>query len=330
MWFHNETHQNLDIIQQCKIHKPSTIYINTDTEWFWGIDKEQVDELYDAGVENINIIFSSYNCEFYKNYYEPRGIPMANLIFWPTFWFNWAERLLVGNNNLYKTQTYNNFVYPFISLNNKSHNHRCAMIDMIAKYNLLDSGKVTWNKTPHPNLNYNFRYFDNGFRGLSDDFVNKLDSFLICQEQHQSFLHVIGEATTDVPFITEKTVIPILYKKPFITIADKNFSSYLRNLGFELFDEIIDYSYDSIENLEDRADAMIKNILPLLKEDYNKLYQKLLPKLEHNYNRAWQIIKDINYIPDIIQERYESVKAIGKIEGFDGRYQIFIEQTVPN
>jgi len=330
MWFHNETHQNLDIIQQCKIHKPSTIYINTDTEWFWGIDKEQVDELYDAGVENIYIIFSSYNCEFYKNYYEPRGIPTANLIFWPTFWFNWAERLLVGNNNLYKTQTYNNFLYPFISLNNKSHNHRCAMIDMIAKYNLLDSGKVTWNKTPHPNLNYNFRYFDNGFRGLSDDFVNKLDSFLICQEQHQSFLHVIGEATTDVPFITEKTVIPILYKKPFITIADKNFSSYLRNLGFELFDEIIDYSYDSLENLEDRADAMIKNILPLLKEDYNKLYQKLLPKLEHNYNRAWQIIKDINYIPDIIQERYESVKAIGKIEGFDGRYQIFIEQTVPN
>jgi hypothetical protein len=143
-------------------------------------------------------------------------------------------------------------------------------------------------------------------------------------------LHVIGEATTDVPFITEKTVIPILYKKPFITIANKNFSLYLRNLGFELFDEIIDYSYDSIENLEDRADAMIKNILPLLKEDYNKLYQKLLPKLEHNYNRAWQIIKDINYIPDIIQERYESVKAIGKIEGFDGRYQIFIEQTVPN
>jgi hypothetical protein len=204
------------------------------------------------------------------------------------------------------------------------------MIDMLCKYNLLDSGVVTWNKTPHPNLDYPFKHYDNSFRGLSDDFVTKLDSFLICPEQHQSFLHVIAEATTTVPFITEKTVVPILYKKPFITIADKNFSSNLRNLGFELFDEIIDYSYDSIDNLENRAEAMVKNILPLLKEDYNKLYKKLLPKLEHNYNRAFQIIKDINYIPAIIQERYNTVKNYEQVTGFDGRYQIFIEQTSRN
>jgi hypothetical protein len=330
MWFYNGSHLNHDIIQECRIHKPSTIYINTDTEWFWRIEKSDVDAIYEAGVKNIHIIFSSYNCDFYKKYYEPRGIPVSNLIFWPTFWFNWAERLLVGNKNSYKTQTYNNFIYPFISLNGKSHNHRCAMIDMITKYNLLDKGIVTWNKKPYPNDCYHFKYYDNTYRGVDDDFVNLLDSFLICKQQHQSFLHVIGEATDTVPFITEKTVIPMLYKKPFITIADKNFSSNLRNLGFELFDEIIDYSYDNIDNLEDRAEAMVKNILPLLKEDYNKLYQKLLPKLEHNYNRVWQIIKDINYIPEVIQERYKSIKDSGKIEGYDGRYQIFIEQIATN
>ena len=66
------------------------------------------------------------------------------------------------------------------------------------------------------------------------------------------------------------------------------------------------------------------------KEDYNKLYKKLLPKLEHNYNRAFQIIKDINYIPAIIQERYNNVKNYEQVTGFDGRYQIFIEQTSGN
>lgn len=331
MWFNNCEHNNSIIIEQCKIHKPNDIFINTDTEWFWRIEKEQVDELYNIGVKNIHIIFSSHNCDFYKEYYEPRGIPVTNLIFWPTFWFNWAERLCLGNKNQYQNQTYNQFIYPFITLNNKPHDHRCAMIDMLAKYNLLDKGIVTWNKTPHSNDSYPFKYYDNSFRGLDDDFVTKLDSFLICKEYHQSFLHVIGEATTTVPFITEKTVLPILFKKPFITLADKNFSNNLRNLGFELFDEIIDYNYDNIDNLEERAEHMVQNIVPLLTENYNHLYDKLYPKLEHNYHRALEIIKDINYIPYIIRERYKTMKLTNsEPTGFDGRYQIFIEQTYTN
>ena len=331
MWFNNCEHNNSIIIEKCKTHRPKQIYINTDTEWFWGIEKEQVDELYSIGVENIYIIFSSHNCDFYKDYYESRGIPVSNLVFWPTFWFNWAERLCLGNKNQYQTQTYEQFIYPFISLNNKPHDHRCAMIDMITKYDLLDKGIVTWNKTPYSNDAYKFKYYDNSFRGLDDDFVNKLDSFLICKEYHQSFLHVIGEATTTVPFITEKTVLPILYKKPFVTLSNTNFSDYLRKLGFELFDEIIDYSYDTIDNLEERADSMVQNILPLVNENHLTLYKKLRPKLEHNYNRALEIIKDINFIPNIIKERYHIIKLTRRnLTGFDGRYQIFIEQTRTN
>lgn len=331
MWFYNGDHNNLQIIEECKKSKPETIYLNTDTEWVWNIEKIHVDELYKAGVKNIYIIFSSYNSEFYKEYYEPKGIPTTNLIFWPTFWFNWAERLCLGNKNQYQNQTYNEFIYPFISLNNKPHDHRCAMIDKMAKYDLLDKGIVTWNKTPYSNDNYKFKYYDNSFIGLDDDFVNILDSFLLCKEYHQAFLHVVGEATTVVPFITEKTVLPILYKKPFITIGSKNFSDYLRKLGFKLFDEIIDYSYDSIDDIEDRADNMIKNILPLVNENYYSLYTKLLPKLEHNYNRALEIINDINFIPEIIQERYKWVKKQNIVpNGVDGRYQIFIEQIHTN
>jgi len=332
MWFYNDTHNNTDILLACKKHNPQTIYINTDTEWFWRIEKSEVDQLKSYGVQNIHIIFSSFSSNFYKEYYEPRGIPVSNLTFWPTFWFNWAERLLVGNRNTYKTQTYSDFKYPFISLNNKSHDHRCAMIDMIVKYDLLDKGIVTWNKTPYPNLTYKFKHYDNSFRGLDDDFVNLLDSFLICKEQHQSFLHVIGEATTTVPFITEKSVVPMLYKKPFITIGSTNFNQYLRNLGFELFEEIFDYSYDSVDNIEDRAEGMIKNLAYIINENTTLLYKKLLPKLEHNYNRVWEIIKDKKYIPEIIQNRYYDLASQKNpiVEGYDGRYQIFMKQIIAN
>jgi hypothetical protein len=329
MWFYNGDHNNVQIIEQCRANNPESIYINTDTEWFWNIEKHHVDAIYATGVKNIYIIFSSYYDDFYSRYYEPRGIPVKNLIFWPTFWFNWAEKLCLGNKNQYQLQSYTSFTYPFISLNNKPHDHRCAMIDMFTKYNLLDAGIVTWNKTPYPNISYQFKYYDNNFRGLDDDFVTKLDSFLIPKQYHESFLHVVAEATTEVPFITEKTVLPILYKKPFITLGNKSFNTYLKQLGFELFDEIIDYSYDSIDNVEERAEKMVKNILPLLNKNLYDLYIKLQPKLEHNYNRALEIIHDINFIPSIIIDRYNWIKSQNMVSnGVDGRYQNFIEQIV--
>lgn len=330
MWFYNGEDNNQTIIEYCQKHQPETIIINADTEWFWKISLEQVNAIYNSGVKNIKFIFCSFPCRFYDEYYGLLGIPKENIIHWPTLWFNWTE-VLARHDGGYKTQKYNKFRYPFISLNNKSHDHRCAMIDMLAKYQLIDKGIVTWNKTPYPNLSYNFKYYDNSFRGLSDDFVNKLDSFLICNEQHESLLHVVGEATCSVPLICEKTILPMLYKKPFITLSHIDWNNNLRNLGFELFDEIIDYSYDKITNLEDRAEAMVGNILPLLNEDLDKLYQKLLPKLEHNYNRVWEIIKSKEFIPEIVQERYHYVKSNpSNFKGFDGRYQIFMEQLYPN
>lgn len=331
MWFNNCDHDNQQIIERCQNYHPRTIIINADTEWFWKISLEEVNKIYRAGVKDIKFVFSSFSSRFYDEYYGLLGIPKENIIHWPTMWFNWTE-VLARHDVGYKTQNYDHFTYPFISLNNKSHDHRCAMIDMMAKYNLLDKGIVTWNKTPYPNISYKFQHYDNSFRGLNDNFVNVLDSFLICKEQHQSFLHVIGEATCAVPFITEKTVLPMLYKKPFVTLSHSNWNDYLKNLGFELFDEIIDYSYDKIENLEDRADAMVRNISPLVNEDLDKLYLKLLPKLEHNYNRVWQIIRSKQYIPELIQERYDSIQKSNSANfaGFDGRYQIFMEQTLPN
>lgn len=330
MWFNNCEHNNTTIINYCKQNKPKNVFIDSDTEWLWRFNKNEVDAIYETGVEKIEFLFSSFPCDYYQDYYEPLGISSKNITHWPTFWFNWAE-VLSRHEGSYKTQTYSNFQYPFISLNNKSHDHRCAIMDMLAKYQILDKGIVTWNKTPFTNDTYKFKHYDNSFRGLSDDFVNKLDSFLICKEQHESFIHVIGEATCSVPFITEKTVLPMLYKKPFVTLSHSNWNKYLRNLGFELFEEIIDYSYDSIDNLEDRADKMVQNLLPLVGQNYDKLYQKLLPKLEHNYNRVWEIIRDVKYIPEIIQERYHKIKKDNlPFEGFDGRYQIFMEQTIPN
>jgi hypothetical protein len=49
-------------------------------------------------------------------------------------------------------------------------------------------------------------------------------------------------------YFTEKTWKQFLYEKPFISIGVKGSNHSLLNLGFELYDEIFDYSFDLEEN----------------------------------------------------------------------------------
>jgi len=299
------------------------IIINADTEWFWNIGEGIYDTLYDKGVRKITFIFSSFNHEFYEKYYNHDKIEIE-LINWYSFWFNWAE-ILLRNSIDYKNVQYDDFIYPFINLNNKSHNHRCALIDNISEQGLLDTGIVSWNRFPFINTHYPFKHYDNSYRSVGDNFYTVQDSFFFCEQQNKSFLQVIGEATDSVPFITEKTVVPILLKKPFVVLSLPNYHQYLKHLGFEIYDEIIDYKFDNCIDLDLRAKQLVENLHNLKNENLNMLYKKLYPKIEYNYNRACEIIKDITYVPKIIQNRVKELTNDNTdFYDVDGRYQQFL------
>ena len=326
-WFYNQRGDNNEYI----INNASSDYIiiNSDTEWFWSIDKNVFDRLYDKGVRKITFIFSSFNHNFYKDYYTHDKIEIE-IIHWYSFWFNWGE-ILLRNSIDYKNLSYDDFTFPFINLNNKSHNHRCALIDNISEQGLLDTGIVSWNRFPFTNTHYKFKHYDNSYRSVGDNFYEVQDSFYFCNQQHKSFLHVIGEATDQVPFITEKTVVPILLKKPFVVLSLPNYHQYLKHLGFEIFEEIIDYRFDGCIDLDERAKKLVTNLHDLKKENLSSLYKKLYPKIEHNYHRALEIIRDITYVPVIIQDRVKELKLNdSNFYDVDGRYQQFISQVISN
>jgi len=326
-WFYNQRGDNNQYIIDNSAH--THIIINSDTEWFWNVDQTFFDSLYDKGVRKVTFIFSSFNHSFYQNYYNHDKIEIE-IIHWYSFWFNWAE-ILLRNSIDYKSVRYENFEYSFISLNNKSHNHRCALIDNLSEQGLLDKGIVSWNRFPFINDHYPFKHYDNSYRSIGDNFYTVQDSFFFCDQHHKSFLQVIGEATDSVPFITEKTVIPILLKKPFVVLSLPNYHQYLKHLGFEIYDEIINYNFDSCQNLDERAKKLVENLHDLDNQDLNNLYKKLYPKIEHNYNRAWEIIKDMTYIPKIVQDRVAYLnKNSDDFYDVDGRYQQFISQVITN
>lgn len=102
------------------------------------------------------------------------------------------------------------------------------------------------------------------------------------------FVDIVAETWTqgDCFFVTEKTVRPILLKKPMIVMGSKNYLEYLRQMGFKTFYDFWDENYDGFSN-GDRYTKILQVIDDLAKlstsQVYN-MYNKMQPVLDHNYN----------------------------------------------
>lgn len=105
----------------------------------------------------------------------------------------------------------------------------------------------------------------------------------------KSFCGIVTETTFDYPFsnISEKTLIPILYKRPFILVATRESLKALKSLGFRTFENLWDETYD----IEWSCNRRMHKILKLIKEIENTSIDILKIKLEsiqdildHNYN----------------------------------------------
>ena len=320
---------NVDVntmIQDVHKYNPTKITIFNELEWELNqITPEFIQFLKDRNIE-IEIIFGSFHDKYYDDYCDRLGLDPSNLSFWSTFWIKWTEICLKGEIDYTKHIVNTDFKYPFICLNNKNHKHRAALIDHLAKYNLLDKGIVTWHKFANCNHGYDFKYYDDSIRLIDDDFVTKLDSFLLPHQWHESFLHVVGEATINAHFITEKAIIPMLMKKPFVCISKQGYNQRLLDLGFVLYDEIIDYSYDNYEDVGDRADKLCESISKM-PTNYSELYEILRPKIEHNYNRCLEIIKNKYLIPQSVIDRIAYMKDINYIQMHtDPRYERILKE----
>jgi len=318
----------LAILDDAVSKNASEVVLLAETEW-------QTPGVYDAIVNRYNeknikltIVYCSVHSPYYEKFASDSKLPSENIHYWPTYWLSWSLE------NLTSTYTYQNntvdpskFKYPFISLNNRSHLHRCVFIDEMAKQDLIDRGVVTWVKHLSENPDYPYKHFDNRQLTLNDDFENKLDSFMLPNEFNESLFHMVTEATHLTGFISEKTAIPLFMKKPFIVLSAPHYQKHLDDLGFLRYDEIIDYSYDDIEDLELRTEKFVANIHRFKDMNLAEVYELLREKIEYNHNRAIELTKDLSYIPEPIRERYQHVQTNGVEFLTDRRYIKFVNQA---
>jgi hypothetical protein len=131
---------------------------------------------------------------------------------------------------------------------------------------------------------------------LTDGFVAQTERI------YKNFLiDIVAETFTsgNCFFITEKTIRPMLLKKPMIVMGSRNYLEYLRQMGFRTFSDFWSEDYDGFEG----ADRYLK-ILELIdtlanksKDELETMYWDMQYTLDHNYN----LLIDCTYNTTITQ-----------------------------
>lgn len=219
----------------------------------------------------------------------------------------------------------------FISLNGRAHPWRCMFIDYMYKYKLFDKGYVSWHNTENWGYGYEFKWWTPEKLNFDKNWDNPPDGFYdgnrVPIEFKDSLFSVISESNLQTIFVTEKTYNPIYHKRPFIIFGAPYTHQYLKSLGFKMFDEVIDYSFDSVDNDEKRCNMLMKEVAKICSLDIKKTRKQLAPIVEYNFNNLISLVSNKKLVPKEVKhiinsdnhkmnEHYQAMLNINKREDF--------------
>lgn len=89
------------------------------------------------------------------------------------------------------------------------------------------------------------------------------------------------------PYISEKTLRPIACKRMFIILGAPYTLELLHSKGFQTFDDLVDETYDTILDPEERFLAVVSEVEKLCEkptEEIVEYLRSIKSRLEHNFN----------------------------------------------
>jgi len=115
---------------------------------------------------------------------------------------------------------------------------------------------------------------------------------------HDSYINVVGETMHEFfPFydqvtyghLTEKSFKPMYFKQLFLVNGYHNINSELKNLGFKLFEDFIDYSFDTVAQPLMRMRKLKNELTRLSNLELSDIHEYMYSEscqdiLQHNYN----------------------------------------------
>ena len=186
--------------------------------------------------------------------------------------------------------------YSFNLLNMKYRYHRSYIVDKLKENKSLDN--AVWSQVYKgiylaDEMNDAFHKAQTRQSDGSDKV--KINPLLYLQ----SYFSVVTETNYEhqEQFFTEKITKPLLMGHPFVVVANKNFYKFLHNEGFKTFNNLIDESFDSIDNHQDRFNRIAEVIKELVNSDLNQFLTETEAIVR--YNKDLLLEKAENYFKNL-------------------------------
>lgn len=200
--------------------------------------------------------------------------------------------------------------FPFICLNSKPHDHRCVQMDMLAKYDLLENNAVSWNswygyqgRKLKESFRYNWKYWYPNLIILDDMPPDAVGWHGIFPKQYvHSYAQLVTESSYNQLYISEKCIAALMMNKPFLVSGARGYHKMLQDNGFELYDEIFDYEFDNVLDMEMRYDMIAKNLSDIQTIPLSKCKELTKEKTKRNKKHLENFINDLELWPTEIKD----------------------------
>jgi hypothetical protein len=254
--------------------------------------------------QNPNIVY--FICGFINGYSNSN---------WMDWFINTCD-FYKGNTLLTQLTPYKVKPKYFDILLGQQRSHRDVVYDYIIKNNYADKVILTYkNRSPFITPNQqdaNWIWPDVDLEILESEIrwtitkvkykeqTTSLSQIISTEIYNQSAYTVVAETNWDnhYSFYTEKIVKPILAERLFIVFSGQHYLRNLRSLGFKTFDGIIDETYDTIEDNNQRFKLACEQIEYLINQPQEEVLAKIRPITEHNK----RVMMETDWLGDYFKE----------------------------
>lgn len=227
--------------------------------------------------------------------------------------------------------------------------YRLKFADLLIKENLVEQCQTSFNSIePELNIHYSQHEFKNSQWKPDikiEDFINPKST----QSHYSADFDMDDYNSTDFEVVletlfddrrlhlTEKSLRPIACGQPFILCATAGSLEYLRNYGFKTFENIIDESYDSIQDPYQRMVAVVQlmksiaNWTPTQRQA-NLQQIKEITKYNQQYFFSTEFFNlVINELKNNLTQAFEQLETTNTSKLFiDLRKQLYCNQETQN
>jgi hypothetical protein len=210
------------------------------------------------------------------------------MLYYP-YWYHDSKRWIVNKNNVVGSRK-----FDLGCLNSKPRPHRIANYYHLMQKSYKDQMSVSFYKTNEAPwrqddvtlIDEELNYWNSIKKSLPlRPPANSIEIEL--PQLVDSYLHLVTE-TTVIPgvFITEKTWKPVAAGVPFLMFGNPGTMSFLKTLGVDIYDDVIDHAYyDNESDWRIRLTKIHTVLDNLIEHGAKKIFQQLFARAQTNQSK---------------------------------------------